>query len=247
MSIEILGEGKDVFSFWDKNINDSPLVVKMADYSWRKYASETGSKFHKITEQNMQAYEALLDDEAQRTLMKFRGNFQDYEPHWSWMRYSECLRLALLAKFGGIWADGTVCVMPGFRDWLPVYKGLLLPPHAGTSNMEMESWFILCRNADDSLLQEWNYEFLRYCADLGLRSQILGKPRWYTMDYFLRELTRFHPALTRIWFSKLVKSIFRIAPYFAMYYFFSMLIRKKKTRQRLPVSFTLRCFRLGYV
>ena len=55
----ILGEGKDVFSFWDKNINESPLVVKMADYSWRKYASETGSKFHKITEQNMQSVRGL--------------------------------------------------------------------------------------------------------------------------------------------------------------------------------------------
>ena len=51
-------------------------------------------------------------DDSQSTLINFRLNFQDLEPHWSWVHYTDCLRLALLEKFGGIWADGTVCAMP---------------------------------------------------------------------------------------------------------------------------------------
>ena len=227
MGIDVLGKGMDVFSFWDKNMNESPLVVKMADHSWRKYVAATGSKYHKISEENIESYEALLDSDSQSTLINFRLNFQDLEPHWSWVHYTDCLRLALLEKFGGIWVDGTVCAMPELHKRLPSWKGLLLPSHVGSTNMEMESWFILCRTPDP-MLQNWSHRFMDYCKDLQLRSQILGSPKRFSIDLLLREATKYHPALTKIWFSKMVKSYFRVAPYFAIYYMFSVVLRESE-------------------
>ena len=71
-----------------------------------------------------------------------------------------------------------------------------------------------------------------YCKDLQLRSQILWNPKRFSIDFLLREATKFHPALTRIWFTKLVKSYFRVAPYFAIYYMFSLVLRESEYRMK---------------
>jgi len=219
---------KNIFTFWDSQLDKSPLVVQMSAYSWEKVTDGTAWKVHYINETNVDAYEEQVSPENKAMLQEFRSRFKAHQPHWSWTHYTDCLRLALLSEFGGIWADGTVCTSVAPEKWIPHFDSLLLP-RGGNLVHEMNSWFITSPSRD-KLLQTWCREFLDYCKDGKLRSQILHSPNKLSADFWLKKFSRLHPGLNKFWFSPLVKSVFRIAPYFAIYYMFSKVRRYPELR-----------------
>lgn len=222
-STVILGK-KNIFTFWNDPIEHAPLVVKMAMFSWSKIAGAEGFTLHLINESNVGLYEDLLPQEESRILRDFRKRFKPLEPHWSWTHYTDCLRLALIDEFGGVWADGTVLATKPLRLWLPRFDGLLLP-RGGRLAHEMNSWFIVCMGKDE-LLTSWKRFFLRYCNNPKLRSQILSSTSKFSVDFWLKRLGNLHPFMTRIWFHPIVEKGWKIAPYFAIYYSFSLVLSK---------------------
>jgi hypothetical protein len=132
---------------------------------------------------------------------------------------ADVLRLELLARYGGVWADATCfCVQP-LDDWLPA---------------KMRSgFFAFARPRGSRLLSSW---FLAARPGNLLVERLLELMGPYSCRHAFREDSRLRALLSRHldvsprrrawWFSPWVRDVLRIAPYFAFHYGFEKLVRE---------------------
>lgn len=134
---------------------------------------------------------------------------------------ADLLRLDLLTKHGGVWADATTFCMQPLDDWLP-------------PNLE-SGFFAFCRPRPERILSSWFlagepgnilvsrlFQFMRDYWDRhpyrGDRDQFFGRA--------LAHVLRSSPRTRAWWFSRPVRDWLAISPYYAIHFGFEKLIRE---------------------
>lgn len=216
-----------VFTFWNDEIEDAPLVVQLGIESWRRACEKEGIPFHLISSINCADYEENFCPLDKNQLQTLRAHIENEGSYHSWRTYSDALRLCLLAANGGMWADPTTICMKPLTVWTSLSPvNLKFPRYAG-SHLSCESWLILA-NHDQPLMQLWSRHLLQYfIAHPSLKlAQHKQFRKAISADRILNRISSLHPKLGSIWFHPVTSKLLKRTDYFAIYFSFEHVRRK---------------------
>jgi hypothetical protein len=141
---------KILWTYWD-NPDTMPRSVTLCIESWKKFNPTYNVVV--LTKHNFKQYITIPNE------ILLEPNFND-----SPARFSDLLRLCLLAEHGGIWIDSSILLKEPLDTWLfprpAEFSGFYissftkegLPP-------VIESWFLAC-NKNSEFMRRWRDEFL---------------------------------------------------------------------------------------
>ena len=154
---------KRIWIYWAQGWEDAPPIVQVCRDSWIKCNKDWEVVL--LTEKNLSDYIAL-------------DVLEDRQIPYVWR--ADVIRLYLLEKYGGVWADATTfCTMP-LDGWLPgvTRTGFFAFDKPKTT---LASWFLVAEE-HNSLMREWK----KY-ADWYWKYTHEGKRYWifFTFEYLL--------------------------------------------------------------
>ena len=140
---------KKIWTYWDNPIK-IPNTVELCMASWKKFHPEY--EIVLLTKKNYKGY-VTIPEEVREHL-----NFNDVP-----RRFSDLIRLWVLAEHGGIWMDSTILLKGTVEDWLfphyAEYSGFYIDAHTRKKEFPViESWFIAC-NKGSPFIKKWRDEF----------------------------------------------------------------------------------------
>lgn len=195
---------KTIWFCWFQGLERAPEVVRRCHESWR--------------DRNPDWEVVTLDESSLDTVASFdytAGALGGQPPN----HRANVLRLDLLARHGGVWADATCFCSRPLDEWLPPCLG--------------SGFFAFQRPRGDRLLSTW---FLAAEPANPLVVRWLERMSEYWCEHTFRDAERLRALLTEHlrrserrrawWFSPLVRDVLRIAPYFAFHYGFEKLLRE---------------------
>lgn len=199
---------RKIWLIWYQGLSEAPFIVKKCIESW--------------VSQNPSWDIVILDSE----------NLSDYvdlelpkntAESISLVHQSDLIRLALLSKFGGVWADSTTfCVKP-LDEWIDDYaeSGFFAFDTPGKDRV-MSTWFLASKKG--SPIMSKLYQKLRsYWVDNNFNEP--NKIQRYAKDKLSKHLNQSYKT-TKYWFNPLVTKLLRVYPYFACHYMFERLVSK---------------------
>lgn len=199
---------RKIWLIWYQGLSEAPFIVKKCIESW--------------VSQNPSWDIVILDSE----------NLSDYvdlelpkntAESISLVHQSDLIRLALLSKFGGVWADSTTfCVKP-LDEWIDDYaeSGFFAFDTPGKDRV-MSTWFLASKKG--SPIMSKLYQKLRsYWVDNNFNEP--NKIQRYVKDKLSKHLNQSYKT-TKYWFNPLVTKLLRVYPYFACHYMFERLVSK---------------------
>ena len=140
---------KRIWTYWDRE-DQIPKTVKMCMRGWAKWNPDY--EIVLLTKKNYQGYVTIPSNVTSHPI--FDGNPA---------RYSELVRLWILAERGGIWMDPSVFLKAPLEDWMfPKYAEFSgFYRKDWTTNPEqpmIEPWFMAC-NKGCKLITKWRDAF----------------------------------------------------------------------------------------
>jgi hypothetical protein len=146
---------KKIWTYWD-NDNLPDIIVKCID-TWKK--QNPNYEIIVLSKQNLSKYLPDVD-------------FSKIKHIDSATRFSDMVRLHVLAKYGGIWSDASIICLKPYDSWIPNMQsksnaefvgfyidGFTLPQFKEKSPV-IESWFLACVK-DSRIVNDWLNEFLQ--------------------------------------------------------------------------------------
>ena len=91
---------KKIFTMWIQGIENIPLIVKKTIESQKKYAEKFGYEFIFLDKNNIFNYIQL----PEIIVEKYEKGIIDF------IKFSDIVRVTLLAKYGGVWLDSTIYI-----------------------------------------------------------------------------------------------------------------------------------------
>ena len=142
---------KKIWTYWDNPIK-IPQTVELCIAGWKKFHPEY--EIILLTKKNYKGYVTIPEE------VREHQNFND-----SSQRFSELLRLWVLAEHGGIWIDSNILLKGSMEEWLfpyyAEYSGFYLEGHTKKKEFPViQSWFIAC-NKGSPFIRKWKDEFTR--------------------------------------------------------------------------------------
>ncbi len=135
---------------------------------------------------------------------------------------SDLLRLELLSKYGGVWADATsLCRVP-LNKWLGNYTqaGFFAFIYNTRGYGWIFSWFLAAEKSN-AIIEKMNDKFISFYRDNEFYHS--GKIAQKRINFLKKFLNRKYKT-TRFWNSWLVRKVFRVYPYFIFHFMFATLI-----------------------
>lgn len=208
---------KIIWLYWHQGELKAPEIVKRCIASWRDrnpgwdvkvLDSSTASEASGLDEQ------WILD-----------------RPDISMQFLSDIIRIALLARHGGVWADATVYCARPLDDWLPEHMSSGFFAFEGLRGGRMiASSFLAAEKGNlipSCLLRALLNTF-------GKRHFTANQTRWgLKLRAALKPLLGLSPSTTRLWFTPLFTDWLRLYPYFAFHYMFGKLALEDKQFARI--------------
>ncbi|MGD1012539.1 MAG: capsular polysaccharide synthesis protein [Acidimicrobiales bacterium] len=210
---------RHVWVLWFQGLNRAPEVVRRCVASWRE--ANPGWKVTVLSEEN-------LGDWVGTNLLN--------DPRLRWLNHqqlADLVRLDLLSRFGGVWADASCwCALP-LDSWVDSYvspsgffafsymgdpSGRFALSRRGHKGAMISSWFLVSTKGHplvDRLYRDLN-EYWSSHHFSNERGAIARR----VLD---RLLTR-NDRIAQWWFSPLVTDVLRVTPYFALHYSFTRLV-----------------------
>jgi hypothetical protein len=198
---------RTIWFLWFQGLASAPQIVQRCYESW--VANNPGWNVILLDQSNLSTY--LQTDLESGHLAELA-----FTPK------SDLVRLDLLARHGGVWADATsYCAVP-LDSWLPAAtsSGFFAFRWGPRGDRHIGSWF-LAASPSNAIIMRMYEMMLPYWRDhlfhneahpylfKMLNSNKLGrKRRW-----------------TRIWFSRLVRDGLGLSPYYAIHYAFAEVVR----------------------
>jgi Capsular polysaccharide synthesis protein len=200
------GVPRIIWFLWFQGLEKAPYVVRKCHESWA--ARNPGWELVCLDDASLQAF-ASADYHV--------GSFATL----SRQQRSDLLRLDLLAKHGGVWADATCfCVQP-LDSWLPpnLDSGFFAfsRPHP---KRIISSWFLAAE--PQNILVSRLFEFmLDYWGSHPFRRE-----RQHLSGRVLARFLRVSPRTRVWWFSQVIRDWLAISPYYAIHFAFEKLVRE---------------------
>jgi len=128
---------KTIWMYWDKGLENAPEVVKLSVHSWKKMNPDYDVKF-------------LCDSNLQQELgFDFQACFHIASVRCIPAIKADLLRLHLISRFGGVWADVTTFCLQPLSLWLPQelkHYGTFTFRHKTDVSCPIEVWLIASNN-----------------------------------------------------------------------------------------------------
>jgi len=134
-----------VFMYWDQGFDSAPRVVRLAVASWRTFNPD----LELVLLDSKNLHQWINDDEV--------------APYRSvgLAKFSDQLRMALIVKHGGFWADATLFCSQPLREWgHPVAGGPVFFRTQPGKNRLLQTFF-LGGEKDSLFFKIWRQEFAR--------------------------------------------------------------------------------------
>lgn len=206
MTGRVPGVPRTIWFLWFQGLENAPQVVRACHQSW--VTRNPDWQVVSLDEHTIERYGSA--DYRGGRLADLSQNHR-----------SDLLRLDLLARHGGVWADSTTfCVQP-LDTWLPVRLG--------------SGFFAFDRPGPDRLLSSW---FLAAEPENILVTRLFERMSGYWGEHSFRKGGRQIPAkvVTRLlqrsartrsaWFSPVLRDWLALSPYYAFHYGFEKLVRE---------------------
>ncbi len=150
---------KIIYILWFQGFDHAPDVVRHCVDSWKYYNPDWNI--------------VLLDDTNVRNYVSF-----DSFPEIEKCHLADIVRMLLLSKYGGVWADATTFCHKPLNDWLPEYisKGFFAfdKPY---DYLMLSNWF-LYSDPQNEIITKW-------CAKTMEYYKLNGKAHYYFIHHQL--------------------------------------------------------------
>jgi hypothetical protein len=201
-----------VWMLWLQGFEQAPEIVRFCLHSWK--TRNPGWKVVTLDNESLSEY---IDSDSLSVLRGLDINHT---------KRANLIRLYLISRHGGVWADATgFCVRP-LDDWLPEYmgSGFFAFRNPGPDRI-LSNWFLA--SVKDNLLASTFYElhtdFFRKNS-FPLQHTNKGKKRLKKLKPILSRNSR----IAQLWTSPLVIRILKVYPYFIFHYHFARTVRENK-------------------
>ncbi len=211
-----------VWFCWFQGLEQAPEVVRVCYKSWVRHNPD---------------WEIVALDE------KNAGEYVDRESGWADERLpvqkrANLLRLALLERYGGVWADATCFCTVSLDNWIHdcLPSGFFAFREDGGKRI-LANW-LLAALPENTLIREFRTVHTAYWMENRFRNPLSPGVRAVTgsMERLLSVITRWRD----FWFSPGVCKILRIHPYFAFHYHVAWLLRRNETCRHIFESVPFR-------
>jgi hypothetical protein len=217
-----------IWMYWNGGFENAPEVVRLCLRSW---------KFHNLGWRVVELSDANIGEHVdEETLAKLRGL-----RNITIQKFANLLRLYLISRHGGVWADATCFCRRPLDDWLHDYMA--------------SGFFAFRRRADKWLRESRNRSWLTYAGTSGDRifaswflAAIRGNPLASTffakhLELFetnsfslqgtregsrrrrlMKRVLRRNAGLSQLWAHPAVMRAAKVYPYFIIHYHFARLV-----------------------
>ncbi len=172
---------KILWILWFQNWENAPLMVQKCKDTWIEHNQDW--TIHFLTNDNLPEF---LDMDA------VLPGFKDKKVPL--VSYSNMIRMALLIKYGGVWADSTVYCNRPLNEWLlqcTAPSGFFAFAKPGPDRM-MSTWF-LAAPPGHTLVKKW------YAACLNYWSTRTERHTYHWCHYLFGDLYRTDKEFKKIW------------------------------------------------
>ena len=204
-----------IWILWLQGLSEAPFIVKKCVDSWVKENPEW--EVVVLDSSNLNQYISL--DLPNQSLKQLSLNHR-----------SDLIRVQLLSKYGGVWADATAfCVKP-LDDWIDDYtnSGFFAFYKPGRDRI-VSSWFIasskgcpIVTKLGEQLALFWSKNTFNINGKLQRK---LRRPLEKTLGVSV--------ITTRLWFSFWVIKLLKIYPYYIFHYMFERLVSSDRDCQAI--------------
>ncbi len=142
---------------------------------------------------------------------------------------SDLVRLALLAKHGGVWVDATTYCLQPLDSWIDACSstGVFMFQNPAKDRL-ISNWFIAAKK-NDPIVEGLYHRLTLYWRDNDFAKLNLVQR---AVRFLLAKALNRHVSTTRYWFSPFVTRFLGIYPYFVFHYMFAALIRADAAAQQ---------------
>ena len=195
---------------WWQGFDNAPDLVKQCGASWKKHNPTWQINF--LDKENLSKYLELhnIVDMDRRDI--------------SIQHLSDLIRINLLKRYGGVWADATCFCSVPLDSWLSDYSksGFFAFSDAGKDRL-LSNWFLVsARNG--YLMSKLCDEHSLFMNKTCFSNQNTERGRFYIKK--LSKILNKNPSRTMWWFSWIVLRVFKVYPYFIFHYQFAKIIRE---------------------
>jgi hypothetical protein len=196
---------KIVWILWFQGEVNSPWIVKRCIKSWQVL-----NPSWKVN---------ILDDEL---IHQYLPNYQSPN-RLPKPQQSDIIRLELLEKYGGVWADATTLCNKPLDDWLPaVTTSNFFVYHLPGKDRLISSWFI-ASSKNNPLINNLLVEFTAYWQSFNINNKNIENK---LLMKILSRLFNRNTHSTKHWFGLIPRKVLGVYPYYALHYFFADLVEK---------------------
>lgn len=166
---------KKIWIFWAQGWDSAPPLVKLCRDSW--IANNPDWEIVSLSEENISQY-IHLDYSLEGKEVPFAA-------------YADIIRVSLLSKYGGVWADATTLCSTPLSNWLPflVQSGFFAFTR---KDITITNWF-LASEQNNILVKNWEECIGRYW-------QFAKKPeRYFWVQYLFEYLLKHNSKARNVW------------------------------------------------
>ena len=201
---------RTVWIYWHQGEEKAPPLVTHCIASWRE--RNPGWRVH------------VADAGSLATWSDLAASLDLTREDITMQLLSDLVRVDLLARHGGVWADASVYCARPLDDWIgdAMNGSGFFAFHHPRPDRLMASWFIAAEPANP-LVVEVRRRMLDYFSRHHFPRQ--KTPQGKLMHKVLKHVLGVTPFTTRAWFSPVLTRALGIYPYFAVHYTFAAAIR----------------------
>jgi hypothetical protein len=203
---------KRIFMLWQQGWDQAPDIVNVCRESWQK--------------KNPNYELVLLDGNNLFEYVRFPKPIDLERPDFPVQKVAALSRLALLSRYGGVWADATTFCAKSLDDWLFEHMagGFFAFANPGPDRL-MANWFIAA-DADHIIVNELYDQFFKFFhknyfnrlnTQAGQRDLKKYSAKWNSS---IESTVRWHSFFAR--------KVMRVYPYFIFHYTFNKIILENK-------------------
>lgn len=225
---------RTIWILWYQGVSEAPFIVRKCIDSWTRYNPTW--EVVVLDSNNLQSYiKEELSDEILDNL--------------SLAHQSDLVRLQLLSKYGGVWADATTFCIKSLDEWIDRYaeSGLFVFHKPGKDRI-MSNWFIASKKDSPACAKLYNNLRLYWVANNFSKPNRIQSRTIKILSKFLNQSDR----TTKHWLNPIVTRGFRIYPYFVFHYMFERLVSRDeeckdiwRNTKKISADLPLLALRLG--
>lgn len=221
---------KIVWMFWDSGIDSAPEFVQICVRSWQRLNPNWDVR--------------VVDSNSVWTFLDQKDLPNTFSA-LTVQAKSDILRLNLLDRYGGVWADATVLCLKPLDSWLgAAFPGDFLASRITRVDRLFSSWFLVSEDHGEFVSQWKKLANQYHSVPMRPAEKVLKRVKEKEIrHYFLNS-----PKKTSLWLSPLFRRARKTYPYFWVHYLANRIVLSGRThRAEAWMKRHLRDFPLSFV